>query len=333
MTYSASKGLIGLALLILSGCGETRELTFYLQNLEVNGPVTQPPIYVTREPRENEIHVIPRISIPMQKRIDGRIEGHSAVDNNGVFYVDTVYRQDNGVYFQDPGNVNVHPFTGSNLQWEIPSASIGLDVDIGFSRKTSLAVGATHSSNSGTGIWAYRAGLGFRDRQPGKSIGYRVDLGWMWQEHIYEATTLVTERPLSNSASTAVFYRDREKKTDGHFYGALTLNSVKPEWPINIFFQAGITKQSVTNVKPLTPRSEPWILPPFFLVIPDQSNIIRDLRGEFSATLVHITPGAYFQLSETACVVFGLRISFETGLDRPSPGTIISPVLQLDWEF
>jgi hypothetical protein len=200
---------------LLPGCGETRELTFYMQNLEVNGPVTQPPIYITREPKENEIHIIPRVSIPFQKQVDGRIQGHTPVNANGVFYVDTVYRQDNGVYFQDPGNMNAYQFTGSNLQWKIPSVSVGLDVDVALSRKTSLALGATHSSIGGTGVWTYRAGFGFRERRPEQSMGYRFDVGWMWQEHIYEAATVVTDRPLSGSASTVVFYKDREKERMG----------------------------------------------------------------------------------------------------------------------
>ena len=320
-----------LVAVLLLGCGEAQEITLYLQDLAVNGPVTQPPIYITKESEPGKIHIIPRISFPMQKTLEGRVEGHTMVNADGIFHVDTV-RQGYGVYFRDPGNVNTSSFRGKNLQWKIPSSSVGLDIDYGASRSTSLALGATYSSTKGSGVWAYRVGLGLHGRDNRGTAGYRLDMGWMWQEHIYEVTTVVTERPLSSSASTVTFYQDREKQTRGSFYAALTFNSIQQEWPLNVFFQAGITKQSVTDIKPTAPQSEPWIIFPFFLQIPNR-DIVIDRRGEFSPTLVHLTPGVYFNLSESACLVFGLRFSFETALDDLAPSTIISPVVQLDWEL
>ena len=318
--------------LILSGC-ETHELTLYMQDLKVNGPVTQPPIHITKEPRRGEVHVIPHVSFPTKKKIDGWIEGHTPVNGQGVFQVDTIRNADHSVYFRDPGNVNVYPFQGKNLQWEIPATSVGLDVDVGVSERVALAFGATYSSTGGSGVWAYRVGLGLRGNDAKRPLGWRLDFGWMWQEHLFEALTIVTDRPLSSSASTVAFYQDRKRQTSGSFYGALTINTVKPNWPVNVIFQAGLTRQLISEFEPTVPRPEPSILLPFFLVNPFERTIIVDRRGEFSPTIFHLMPGAYIDIAESVSLIFGLRFSFVTGLDHPSPSTIISPVLQLDWEL
>jgi len=314
------------------GCAETREVTIYMQNLEVQGPITHPPIHITKDTDAPGIHIIPRISFATQRTIEAGIEGHTMVSPKGVFYVDTVVRADNGVYFQDPGTVNTYPFRGKNLRWRIPSTSIGVDIDVGLSRATSLALGATYSSIERNGVWTYRAGLGFANSAPGRTLGFRFDAGWIWQEHIYDATTVITERPLSSSTSTVMFFQDREKTTDGNFYAALTFNTISPDRPWDFFFQAGLTKQNISELKPRAPQPQTWIVPPFFLFV-DQSLIVRDLRGEFAATLVHFSPGMSFDVSESASIVFGVRFTLATGIENPSPGTIVSPILQFDWAF
>lgn len=313
---------------VLSGCAETKETTFYLQDLKVNSPITQPPIHITTNPEAGKIHIIPRISIATGSAIEGTVLGHTPVNSKGNFQVDTVRGADNGVHFRDPGGVNTYEFTGSNLQWNIPSTSAGLDVDLGLSPSLALALGASYASSGGTGLWSYRAGLGFRAE--GRSMAWRIDFGWLWQEQLLVYTTIVTERPLSSSASTVYFYHDREKKADGSFYGALTLNSQRDDWSTNIFLQIGLTRQRISEYRPKALREEGWIIPPFFPV-PAPTNIVSDVRGEFSATLVHVTPGVYFGLTETARVVCGVRFSVETEIENRSRSLIVSPVVQFDF--
>jgi hypothetical protein len=202
-----------------------------------------------------------------------------------------------------------------------------MDIDLALSRGVTLALGATYASVGGRGLWSYRSGLGFRDDRG--SIGWRLDVGWLWQAQLIEYATIVTERPLSSTASTVYLYHDREKKTDGNVYGALTLNTLNDDWRANIFLQIGLTKQTISEYKPQAISEEPWIMPPFFLIPPPQ-NIVNDLRDEFSATLVHVTPGAYFDLSESARLVCGVRLSFETEIEERSRSLVVSPVLQFD---
>jgi hypothetical protein len=311
-------------------CGETKEITLYLQDLQVNGPAMSPPIHITRDPEPNELHVMPRFSIGSIQTFTGRIDGHTMVNKNGLFQVDTIIRSDSGIVFQDRGNVNTHPFRGKNLRRSFPSYSVGFDMDFGLSRGVALSLGTNYSSLDGQGLWGYRAGLGFRHHRG--SVGFRIDAGWQWEELGHEALTVVTERPLSGSVSTVAFYRDKGKTTFGRAYGSLVLHTVHPDWVVNPFFQLALTSQRLDDLKPTILEEPVWVIPPFFIV-PATQNLVNDLRGKFSSTFVHFAPGLYFNLDENISILTGIRISVDTEVEDRSSSTIIAPFVQFDFRL
>ncbi len=312
---------------VLFGCGETKEVTLYLQGLQVRGPAMNPPVHITQNPEGNEVHIIPRFSVGSTQTMSGRIQGHTKVNRNGVFRVDTVFRSDSGVVFQDRGNVNVNPFDGKNLTRKFPSYSVGADIDVGLSKVWALSFGTLYSSMDGQGLWSYRAGLGIRSHKG--SMGFRIEFGWQWEEFVYEAYTVVTERPLSSSVSTVSFYRDEAKKTFGRFYGSLVLNTVRDNWPVNLFFQVALTGQKLDEIQPRVLQEQLWVIPPFFIV-PAEQNLVHDLRGSFSSTFVHVSPGLFINLDENVRVLTGVRISFGPEIDDRSNATIVAPFVQID---
>ena len=318
-----------LYILLLSGCGETREVTLYMQDLEVQGPAGNLPLQITRNPEAGEFHVTPHVGFSSSIDAAGSIDGHTAVNTRGVYQVDTVYNGSE-VTFVDPGNVNTIPFSGSNLHRKFPSAVVGLDVDFGVSRITALSVGVHYSSLDGTGLTGYHAGIAFRQHRGNTAL--RLDVGWQWEEFLYEAFTIVTDRPLSSQSATVSFYRDKRKSSQGKLYGALTINSTNPDWYLRPFLQLGMMSQGITDIRPSAPQSEPWIVPPFFIAYPS-AGIVNDKRREFRSTQFVFTPGMTTDLDESLSVIIGVAVNVETNIDSYSRSVMIVPVVRLDWRM
>jgi len=325
----AALGITTIAMAMFPGCGETRELTFYLQDLQVRGPVSQPAVHITKNPEAGQITIAPSFWGATLRSSAGTIDGHSPVSSGGVFRVDTIRRSDNGEYFQDPGNVNTLQFGGTNLKWLYPSSGFGVDVDLGLSAAWALSLGATYSIADGKGLWGYRSGLGLR--QHTRSLGLRFDFGWQWESVVYDATTVVTDQLGSGIPATVRFYRDRVTSSTGNFYAALTINGANPESAINPFLQLGITNQTLQDYKPSAPQQELWIVPPFFLVPVTQPLIVQDLRGKFQSTRIHFTPGVYLEFDPGVRLLIGTHVSIESGIENFSDPVLVSPFVQIEW--
>jgi hypothetical protein len=317
-----------LASLILTGCGETNEVTLYLQDLNVRGPSGNLPLQLTRDPGEGEFHVTPHVGLPGSVSADGFHDGHTPVNGQGVFQVDTVY---NGyaVSFTDRG-INANTFSGKNLHRQFPSAMVGLDVDYGVSRLIAFSFGAHYSTVGSTGLTGYHAGIAFRQQKG--NTGVRFDVGWQWEEFLYDAYTVVTERPLSSQSSTVSFYQDRGKSRQGEFYAALTVNSANPGWYLKPFLQLGITRQGISDIRPAAPQMETWVIPPFFVTSLSPS-IVNDKRREFTSTQFIITPGISTDLDESLSIIVGLTLDVETNIEEYSRSTMLVPVIRLDWRL
>ncbi len=314
--------------MVLVGCGETNEVTLYLQDLSVRGPSGQLPLQITRDPEPGEFHVSPRFGMSGSVHADGFNEGHTPVNGQGVFQVDTMV---NGfeVSFVDPG-VNVNTYSGTNLHREFPSMTMGLDVDYGVSRLVAFSFGVHYSTVGATGLTGYHAGIAFRQHRGNSAV--RFDAGWQWDEFLYDAYTVVTERPLSSQSSKVSFYRDRRRDRQGNFYAALTLNSANPDWFFKPFLQLGITNQSISDIRPVAPQTETWLVPPFF-VTSLSSAIVNDKRKDFRSTQFVITPGFSTDLDESLSILLGLSLNVETNIQEYSKSLMLVPVVRVDWRL
>ena len=322
--------MIIVALLVtLFGCAETKDVTLFMQDLQIHGPIAEPPIHLTEPSGGGEIRIMPRFFFSPYRSTEGRIDGHTNVNGAGVFEVDTIYQQDGGVAFHDSGNSNLFEFGGRNLMWGFPTATVGLDADIGISSGVALSLGGHYSNIENEGVWGYRVGMGIR--QVKESVAWRLDFGWQWETLVYDATTVITERPESGGPSTVYFYQDEGKSTTGRFFAGITINSANPDWTVKPFMQAALTNQAIAEVQPGTPAEYKWILPPFFFVPLNQD--VSDKRGEFLPTFVHVTPGVFLNLNDAVRLVAGVRFSFETQIRELTRSTLIKPVVEIDWRL
>ncbi|MFV1976183.1 MAG: hypothetical protein ACC651_10570, partial [Candidatus Scalindua sp.] len=266
-----------------------------------------------------------------QKELNANTGGHSMVNSDRIFQVDTSF-YDNGTvkYTEAPGK-NVHQFEGQNLLWNIPTFTAGIDFDFVLTRNFALFGGVSYSSQKSGGVWGGTAGLGlFRN---GKNVSFRFDAGVHIQTMKYDAYTVAdikTENIFNGSDEYVVFYHDIDKSTNFDPFINLTINSANREWLLNFFINAGYSVQSLYDFGPQTPDKRYYN---FLLLFPTGTSITEDFRCESTAGFINITPGIYFNIGENSRVLLGVRFYFETQLDNPSTSTFIFPMLQVDFRL
>lgn len=298
----------------LFGCATD---VLYLQDVSIKGPASQPPVHITNGNMEKKLRISPHISFDAgrNRTLAGQLDGHSPVDANGIYRVDTIINSNNTISFRENA-ANTMPFTGRNLHWTTPSTSFGVDVDYTMSNHWALSVGTSYSTIEGNGLWGYRAGLGLYHENPTTAI--RVDVGAQWQELLYNASTVVV-----TSGYAVGFFHDKGKSMPMDLYGAFTFNTRREDWFTNIFAQIAFSKQSLAKFKPT-------IVEPVLFPFPPLA-VVHDERATFSSTFFVITPGVYFNIDPTVRILIGVRINHQTQINESSPDTMVLPFFQLDW--
>jgi hypothetical protein len=111
----------------LTGCTTTN-----LQNLAVEGPMFQPPVHLTKDStRTVQLH--PWVTMVTPDSRTGRLAGHTNVNKNGVYQVDTI-KTTSPYTFKETPDVNQYGFFGVNFSWKLPKTQYGLDMDISLSQ-------------------------------------------------------------------------------------------------------------------------------------------------------------------------------------------------------
>jgi hypothetical protein len=310
-----------LFILVLSGC-TTTEYTLYLQDVSIEGAISQPSVRVTDKNAERPLRITPHIAFSTRSAptLAGQIDRHSPVDANGVYQVDAeLDSSNNTVSYRERPGANTYTFTGQNLSWKMPGGSFGVDIDYSLTNHWALSLGTSYSPMNGEGLWGYRLGMGlFTER---KSSALRFDAGLQWQEMRYDALTAIVSSP-DNEVG---FFQDRGKGMQMDFYGAVTFNTTHADWFANIFLQVALSKQSLAKFKPSI--SAPGYAYPFYSPVV----IVHDQRAQFSSTFVIITPGVFFEIDPTMRLLGGVRFNMQTQIIESSPGSIVLPFLQVDW--
>ena len=148
---------------LLSGCKTTHiptttVRTLNLQEAEVSGPINQPPIHITDSIDAPSITVTPRFSYNSQTAIRGEIGGHTLVNEEGIFQVDTFYNYGSFTLKETPG-ANIHRYSGKNFTWNVASVYAALDLDFRLSRNFGLFLGVNYSEQNKTNTLGGTAGI------------------------------------------------------------------------------------------------------------------------------------------------------------------------------
>ena len=327
---------IGLFTIIIffffNGCKSPEKLikTFHLQEVEARGPVNTSPIHITDSTDTPSFTFSPRFSYNTQKNLKGFVEGHTLVNSQGFFQIDTFFNDDGTVIYREtPGKNNIK-YEGRNLTWNTSTLTVGLDIDMKLSQHFALFTGMNYSTQKNTNVWGGIAGLGFFSSK--NNIGFRIDGGVHIQEIYYDAYTLVS---VTGSENYILFYHDKNKTTHLDLFVNFTFNTAYKDWAANFFINGGFTGQTLVDFEPKDLDPDFYLpVPPYLLPVNINRNVIvNDMRGESVASFVHFTTGVYFNVTDESRILIGSRFYFETQIENADKNMFIIPFAQVDFTF
>jgi hypothetical protein len=284
----------------LSGCATT-----YLQNLASEGPFFQPPVQMIHDTLQT-ITLHPSVSIVTPQTLTGRLAGHTQVNGNGIYEVDTINTPI--PHYEDSGH-NTHDFEGTNFYWNLPSVLYGLALDLPFSSTNSISLGGNYAPLNGEPYWqAYCMISNFSISS--RHMAVRFDLGLEWQHLKYDVEFVRTISSLSDPTSVE-FTELRQNQTSTNYFIVLTLNSVSQTSRVHLFLQAAGVRQTLFSISNVTGS---------------QSYLNDETQTHY---LYSLTPGFSVQLADNFSAVFGVRFVWDVSTESASQ-TLYQPLLQFD---
>lgn len=312
-----------VAMLVFTGCVSIDQ-TIYLQDLKVNGAFPQPPLHLNNGPKSQKVAITPYYTVNTRQSLNGRIDGHSLVNANGVYQVDTIRNGQGAVTGFSPSGNNSYPFQGRNLKWNLADNSYGVDIDFKIADSWALSAGLNYSTLGSQSFGGGNLGVGimFGD----SDIAGRLEGGVRLQTISYEAVSaVVTSYSMLFTADqnpTVNFFEDRATDSHVNFYASVTLNTTLKSL-MNGFVQAAICNQTLADYQPYE-----YLAP----VIP--INYQRtDTRTQNSASFMILTPGLIWRLSEKARLHTGARFVFTNGIEFSDMDWTVMPVAQFEIGF
>jgi hypothetical protein len=320
-------------IVLLYGCTtqETvKTTTVYLQEMELTGPINQSPIHISDSSDTPAITFSPRFSYSIEKSVDGKIAGHTLVNQNGVFEIDTVFNSDGTInHYEEVPGANRYTYKGNNLFWNIPAVTAGLDIDFKITRNFALFGGVNYTNDNNISLWGGNFGLGVYGASK-KGLAFRLDAGAHIQSISYDAYTIESVEITGPSATDdyVIFYHDVDESTNLNPFINLTINSCYPDWIFNFFVNAGYSWQTLADFEPKEPDEDYYNeLDPFY----SYREIVYDLRGESTIGFFHFTPGLIFNFGDYTQLLIGSRFYFISELNEASSSLFIMPMMQFDF--
>jgi hypothetical protein len=163
------KGILAgfLCLLVFISCTTTKQ-TLYLEQAEVTGPISQPPIHLTDSTDTPSVTFSPKLSYNTENKLTGSVSQSSGLYGADTFYV--------------PNE--------TSLIWDMTTVYAGLDMDLKVSRSFAISLGINYSSQPNFEVWGGTFGIGLFSYKNG--FAFRFDLGLNIQSMRYDAYTIVT---------------------------------------------------------------------------------------------------------------------------------------------
>ena len=136
-------------------------------------------------------------------------------------------------------------------------------------------------------------------------------------------TTAAFTRWCSPRTRTVEYFYDSGNEGAATFYGSLTLNTKARESFINGYLQLAVGAQQLADFHPSNHHWEgPFV-----------DRTYTDARVQSSSTYVMLSPGLYFNLSESVRLLAGVRIAWDLEIEDVSPGALALPMVQCDFSL
>ena len=333
------KNLILIIFILVSGilfygCSSTVETTtIYLQELEVTGPINQSPVHLTDSSESPSITFSPKFLYSTKNTVNGKVSGHSSVNQDGVFQVDTIFNSDGTInHFENATEANRYPYNKNNLTWDIPSVSVGVDVDIKLTGSFALFGGVKYSSGNNRSLLGGNFGLGLFGVSK-KGLAFRLDAGAQFQSIYYDAYTIEDVRITGFGAQEyVILYHDTDINTPLNPFITLTINSCNKDWLFNFFINLGYCWQTLADFEPQEPDEDyygNYFDPDYY----SYREIVYDKRGETTYGFAQITPGITIDLTDNSRLLLGTGLYILTDMDAASTTFFILPMMQFDFSL
>ena len=323
-----TKVILSILFIQLTACVSKESVTvttIHLQEATVSGPINQSPVHLTEETKTPFFTVSPRFSYTDSKQVNAYVSGHTPVNSNGVFQVDTFFHTDGSISFNQADEANIYEYDDKNLTWDVASITAGIDFDARFTKSFAAFAGVNYSSTNIRSVWGGTAGLSVL--MATNKIGLRLDAGLHIQEIAYNAYTVEIV-----NYEYVFFYHDLGKS--GHLdpFINLTINSASPNAFINFFLNVGYSQQTIVGFTPQD-KDETYYSHYNLFSYDRHREIVEDLRGEATASYLNLTPGLFFRLGQSSRILLGVRFYFDNGLEDASESSFILPMMQVDFTF
>lgn len=281
-----------------------------LQTVEVSGPTNGYAIPITDHKQAFKPDIRLSVSVNNSQTLDSRLEGHTDVNAEGVFEVEEVPGE---IFYLERAGVNVFPFDDDNFLWITPKWQTQVELDLPLSNHFALSGGFSYAAIEGQDFWGYQLGMGIFGE--GNSFGWRLDSRLNFQETHFQATLVRAEDiPLTGDRTRRVMFFDYQKK-DSYSNGAFlfTLNSRRPDWPLNLFLNYTLGSQTLFDA-----RTEIILF-----------HLNRDAADfKYTETYHSVALGVYKNIHSGGRFLLGMRITHYT--DENSRLTIPNAFLQYD---
>jgi hypothetical protein len=318
---------------LVTSCGpsSTTVTTLHLQDAVATGPINQPPIHLTESRETPAFTISPWFSYNSQKENNAYISGHTPVNANGIFQVDTVFHSNGTVSYHQAVDANIYEYEGKNLAWDIAPFSGGLNLDARLSKAFAIFLGFSYASTNNLETWGSSSGISFIVEK--ENLAFRFDAGLHVQAIAYDAHTVAIVQTYSSSGTYeyVLFYHDVGKESYWNPFLSLTFNTASKNQLINYFINAGYSFQTLIDFEPQDFDNQYYY---WWTPFDDyHREVVEDLRGSSTAGYLNFTPGVYFRLGESSRISAGVRFFIETQLEDATTTTFILPMLQADFMF
>jgi hypothetical protein len=290
-----------------------------MQTLQVEGPIFQPPIHTKQKEDTTSVRVSFSISTAPKPQIKGHVTGHTQVNDQGVFEVETLVRNGKTEYWEREG-VNAYIFNGNNFKWITPKTTIGINFEWNSKEDFFMNFGGAFGTVEENTLFSFYGGLGgylnFGFMSSRIEFGYARQELWTNVEYIEHVQSLdLFGEKLFHTTGEILFWRKNEKDNFGILYGSVTLFTKPIAGFMELFFQGSYQYQRISSID----RTKSY----------ETGKYYETESWDF----VSITPGIAFLSGQSGKIYLGVRMVSSERAQNIVPDYSYFPFMQFEVGF
>ncbi|MGD8778186.1 MAG: hypothetical protein PVH88_04415 [Ignavibacteria bacterium] len=226
--------LLFLITFFLIGC--TPSVTINrVQGVKTEASSINIPVKITQNKEKRPGVISTYVMFNGNKTKESYIEGHTDVNQNGKFIIDTLEQIGPIAYqFEETEGDNDYIFDGNNFIVKNPDFELGFEIDYALTNFLALTGGGNICKYDNKAFLGGNFGFGFFKET--ENLGFRMDIGWESKHTRSEATFVMHDKDFVDGKREGVIYKIARSESFIDPFASFTLNTKKAEWPVNLFF-------------------------------------------------------------------------------------------------